>query len=81
VVVAVLDGVVQPFEFDVGLGRPLIWAGNVRPTAFGALCAAIEYVRQKLLTWASQSATFDPVEFGASRTMVWPDKMPFRSET
>jgi len=32
-------------------------------------------------TSAGQLATFDPVEFGASRTTVWPDKMPFRSET
>ncbi|WP_366145826.1 hypothetical protein [Bradyrhizobium sp.] len=46
---AVLDGVVQPLEFGVCLRRPLAQVGNVRPSSFGALGAAIEYVRQKLL--------------------------------
>ena len=38
----VLDGVVEPLEFGICLGRPLAQFGNVRPSSFGALGAAIE---------------------------------------
>jgi len=45
----VLDGIIEPLEFGICLGRPLTKVGNVRPSALGALGTAIEHVRQKLL--------------------------------
>lgn len=40
--------VVKPLEFGVCLDRALTQVGNVRPSAFGALGATIEHMRQKL---------------------------------
>ncbi|QQO37139.1 hypothetical protein JJC00_16935 [Bradyrhizobium diazoefficiens] len=41
---AILDGIVQPLEFGICLGRPLAQFGNVRPSVFGALGATIEHM-------------------------------------
>ena len=46
---AILDRIVKPLEFGVCLSRPLAQFGDVHLSSFGALSAAIEYVRQKLL--------------------------------
>jgi hypothetical protein len=40
---AVLDGVVQPLEFGVCLGRTLAKFGDMRCSALGALLAAVEH--------------------------------------
>ncbi|HUZ72044.1 MAG TPA: hypothetical protein VMU87_03595 [Stellaceae bacterium] len=36
-----LDGVIEPFQAQVGLSRPLGQLGDVRPAALGALLAAV----------------------------------------
>ena len=54
---AILDGVVEPPEFGIRLGRPLAQVGNVRPSALGAILAAIEHVRQKSLKAARLQQT------------------------
>jgi len=56
----VLDGVLEPLEFGIGLGRPLAQFGDMQLSSLGALGAAIEYVRQKLLkTLRPQQTLFD----------------------
>jgi hypothetical protein len=42
---AVLDGVVEPLELGVDLGRPFAQGGDMRGSALGALLAAIEHGR------------------------------------